>query len=101
MLALVLLLSANPLVPRDNGPNVAAEARWTWSDEKATRDYCAKKHLHDYKVEVKGREARIVDGEKTLFTFDAYAVFACSGEKLFLADYEPSSSGCRVTAIDL
>lgn len=103
VLVMAATLGTNPALPKEkrDDPKAAEGLPWTWSDEKATRDYCVKKHLHDYKVEVEGREARILNGNKVVCTFAAHAVFACSGDQLFLADYRPSSSGCGVIAIDL
>jgi hypothetical protein len=88
---------------------VAQQTPWDWSDEKASLDYCVRKFLHDYNVEVgpvKGEEpvtVRILSGEREVYTFRAPVgtTLACSGRTLFLATFPPRSSNCEVEAIDL
>jgi hypothetical protein len=103
-LALLILASAHAVNGRfevKDYQKIANDLPWTWSDEKATRDYCVKKYLSDYRLEVVDHRARILDGRTVVCTLGECSLFAACGEKLFVAEFHPSSSGCQVVAYDL
>jgi hypothetical protein len=88
----------------------ATAATWSWNDEEATPEYCARREQHEgrYRMELiyAGAElsVRVCQKDGTLlYAFPAHrhTVFDIDGDMLYYADYHFSSNGCAVVAYDL
>lgn len=102
-LMLPLLIAVNVQMGVTDYQKVAEGLPWTWSDEKATLEYCLKKPLGDYLAKQADGRVRIVRGDDVAYSLPALigSVFAVDGDRLYLALLSPACSGCRVMAVDL
>ncbi len=93
---------------------LADTSEWSWSDEVATTEYCIRRAMEDghYHVAIvyantRGttwQTVRICD-EKDALLYELPAnrqpIFEIADDKLYYADYEMSTDGCTVVAVDL
>jgi hypothetical protein len=89
---------------------VQARILWAKTPEEKDLAACVARYLGDYRVEsvrsgLTGSKVtlQVRDNEQLVFTWEGhdYTVFTRSGRVLFLADYDPRSTGCAVVAYDL
>jgi hypothetical protein len=84
---------------------------WCWSKEKASLAYCTKKHLRDYELERVGEKEdytpiniRTKPDRKLIYSLKEghkRTVFTRWKDVLYIADYSPIATGCKVIALDL
>lgn len=99
------------------GPTSLCEAgeppvklEWKWSKENADLVHCIDRHLEDFQVEIvrpKGignpLAIRVMNDGKESMSFKGHwaTVFTRHDDTLYLAEYSPRSTGCKVIALDL
>jgi hypothetical protein len=91
-------------------PDMAERLSWRWSDREASLSHSITCHLSDDEVEISLLEGiryrlsiRLKAGGKDIHAFEGHdeTVFARWGDRLYLADFCPIASGCRVVAVNL
>ncbi len=108
-----------PLVLVAASDEPAPKLEWQWSEEKTTLDYSIKQHLQDYDVErvrenVFSRSVKIYTKKDDLkvnrglsgFIYciadgHDHTVFTRLNDTLYIAEYSPIATGCKVVALDL
>jgi hypothetical protein len=84
---------------------------WRWSKDKASLDYCTKQHLTDYEVELIPNQPfdtsiniRTKQDHNLIYSLRGghdSTVFTRWKDLLYIADYSPIATGCKVIALDL
>lgn len=102
---------ALPRVDRAVGQNNGFEARWRWSDERASLDFCVKSYLPDYDLQTTpeadssfyyGITISAKRSGRVVYHLQGGAiVFTRKGDTLFIAEFNPMTTGCTVVAVDL
>ena len=93
------------------GSQAEYDTQWRWSKEKASLEYCIKKHLPDYDVELVRKNAfntpleiRAKNDRKVIYDMESAhpsTVLTRSKDMLYIADFSYGASGCSVIALDL
>src|SRR5262245_44370481 len=113
MSAAVLLAAALAGLPEPvDYQKVADEARWEWQEDQASVGYSFRRYQGAFQLELV-RTGNHVGDDRVRFVADGKEVYAWRGHYatafvvsrddslLYYADYHPSSSGCRLVAVDL
>jgi hypothetical protein len=91
-----IVIPPSPIVVPTSQPVV-----WKWSDEKATINYCANAHLPDYDVTTDSIRTKTSSRSIYVTQQRHTIVFTRSEGTLFIAEFHPIATGCRVVAIKL
>ena len=110
-------LAALGCAPRDETSaryqQKAEASQWRWSEHEAKLLYSVRHQLKGYQVQVVRSEnnqdawepftVRILDKGQELYSFRAHdeTVFTQLGNTVFVTDFSPIATGCRVIAYDL
>ncbi|HMF18555.1 MAG TPA: hypothetical protein VKE98_15195 [Gemmataceae bacterium] len=106
----ILLIVAFPAAG-ENIPGPGEQLEWRWSKKKAALAYSIKQHLQDFEVElVREKELytpinlRTNNDRKIIYSIKEghlNIVFTRAKDILYIAEYCPIATGCKVVALDL
>lgn len=86
---------------------IAGETAWSWSDERATADFCAAHLDPAYRIESTSpqwlRTFTLWQGQRRVYEWVGHegTVFTITGGRLYYADFRLGSCGGHIVAVDL